>query len=497
MRNVKLYYIYISKTFILRRKFFTNLTLLIFLNLLVKPFWIFGIDRVVQNSVGAEEYGLYFSLFNFSLLLNILLDLGITNYNNRNIAQHNHLLSKSLSNIVGLKFLLAFIYALLTLLIAVFIGYSSRQFYILLFLILNQFISSFILYLRANLSGLHLFKTDSFISVLDRTLMIILCGFLLWSKWIKTEFRIEWFVYAQTVSYSLTLFVTTIIVYGKTEFSKLNLERKYFIAILKKSYPFAVLALLMMFYYRIDSVMLERMLPNGKEQAGIYAQGYRILDALTMFAFLYAGLLLPMFSKMIKQKESINKLTLFSFLLLIVPTIGISLAAFFYKVEIMDVLYKHHVTSSSTILGILLLCFIGISVSYIFGTLLTANGNLKELNIIAASSVTLNIILNIILIPRYFAIGSAVASLITQSISAIAQFIVAKKVFNFRFKANILIKLILFVVGVYFVSSLSISLDYYWIFKLIGILLITLTLAFVLRLLHLKMIINLLFNGNE
>jgi len=47
---------------LMKRKFITNLALVIFLNLLVKPFWIFGIDRTVQNVVGAESYGLYFSL---------------------------------------------------------------------------------------------------------------------------------------------------------------------------------------------------------------------------------------------------------------------------------------------------------------------------------------------------------------------------------------------------------------------------------------------------
>ena len=41
----------------MQKKFFTNLTLLILLNLLVKPFAIFGIDLTIQNRVGAENYG--------------------------------------------------------------------------------------------------------------------------------------------------------------------------------------------------------------------------------------------------------------------------------------------------------------------------------------------------------------------------------------------------------------------------------------------------------
>ena len=88
----------------MKRKFLTNLFILLFLNFLVKPFWVLGIDRTVQNVVGAEEYGFYFSLFSFSIILNILLDFGITNFNNRAVARDHGNLASYLSNIVILKF---------------------------------------------------------------------------------------------------------------------------------------------------------------------------------------------------------------------------------------------------------------------------------------------------------------------------------------------------------------------------------------------------------
>ena len=127
----------------MKRKFITNLALVIFLNLLVKPFWIFGIDRNVQNVVGAENYGLYFSLFSFSLLLNIFLDVGITNFNNRAIAREPSLLSEYFSNIVVLKFLLAVFYAIICLLAGLVVGYDTIQFKILIFLIIINFLDFF------------------------------------------------------------------------------------------------------------------------------------------------------------------------------------------------------------------------------------------------------------------------------------------------------------------------------------------------------------------
>ena len=135
------------------RKFITNLLILLCLNLLIKPFWILGIDRTVQNTVGAESYGFYFAIFNLTFLFNILLDFGITNFNNKNIAQNHHLLNKHFSSILILKFLLAFVYFIVTISSGLIIGYSTPQMLMLGVLCFNQFLISFVLYLRSNISG--------------------------------------------------------------------------------------------------------------------------------------------------------------------------------------------------------------------------------------------------------------------------------------------------------------------------------------------------------
>src|SRR3954468_9443905 len=115
----------------MKKKFITNLAFLLSLNLLVKPFWIFGIDRTVQNVLGASEYGIYSALFNFSFLFNILLDLGITNFNNRNISQNQQLLAKHLSGIIFLRIALAVIFFTVSICFAWVIGYRLDQFRLL------------------------------------------------------------------------------------------------------------------------------------------------------------------------------------------------------------------------------------------------------------------------------------------------------------------------------------------------------------------------------
>lgn len=470
----------------MKRKFVTNLILLVSLNLLIKPFWVLGIDRTVQNMVGAEEYGLYFALFNFSMIFNILLDLGITNYNNRNIAQHTFLLKKHLSNIVGLKLMLAVVYTIFSLVIAAIIGYNKIQFHLLFFLIANQFLISFTLYLRSNISALQLFRTDSLISVLDRTLMIILCSVLLFTNITDGVFRIEWFVYAQTIAYVVTAIVTFVIVLSKSGKIDLHVNRRFILVFLKKSYPYALLILLMAFYNRIDSVMLERLLPDpmGKQEAGIYAQAFRLLDAVAMFGALVGGLLLPMFSRMIKNREAVSPIVNLAVMLLFVPSIIIAVSSLLYDREIMELLYHSHIEDSADILGLLMTGFIGIATTYIFGTLLTANGSIRKLNIMAAGGMFLNISLNLILIPHMFALGSAIASMVTQLATALAQVIIASRIFSLRPSKPFIVKTLSFIGVVIAAGVLSTyignkALGY------IGLILFSILSAFIIRLINL------------
>lgn len=425
----------------------------------------------MQNLVGDENYGFYFALFNFSLILNILLDLGITSYNNRNIAQHNFLLSKHVSNIVGLKLLLALVYTAFSLIVAAIIGYDKIQIHLLIFLILNQFLVSFILYLRSNISALHLFRTDSIISVLDRTLMIIICSILLFTHPFRNLFTISWFVYAQTAAYLLTAIITFVIVMQKSGKIKLRFNRVFFLVFLKKSYPYAILFLLMSLYNRIDSVMLERMLPGtrGHEQAGIYAQAFRLLEAVSMFGVLFSGLLLPIFSKMIKMGEKVGQMVKLSYTLLIVPAIIIAVSSLYYDQEIMSVLYKSNTVYSSDILGLLMIGFIGIATTYIFGTLLTANGSLKQLNIMAFIGMVLNITLNIVLIPRMEAYGSAYASLITQLFTGATQLVLALYIFKLKPPVIYLLQLFVFTGTVVMLATVTQSIEKWFLGYLLTI----------------------------
>jgi len=483
-----------------QKKFLKNLALLISLNLLVKPFWIFGIDREVQNVVGPADYGFYFAIFNFSFLFFIFLDLGITNFNNRNIAQNNQLLNKHLAGIATLKLLLGLLYAVIIFLVGLIVGYHGRQLYLLAWVGFNQFLLSFILYLRSNISGLLLFKTDSFISILDRTLMIIICGFLLWSNYFGGYFSIEWFVYAQSAAYAITVLVSLFAVLHKSGKLKLNWNVPFFIMILKKSMPFALLVLLMSFYNRIDPVLIERLLPGklGEVQSGIYAQAFRLLDAGQNFAYLFSVLLLPLFARMLKERKTIEQLLKLSFSIIISGSLIIAITSAFYGKELMLLLYTRfesetqqqfliRIGESAAIFRLLMFSFVAISSNYIFATLLTANNNLKVLNFVALTGLLINLIMNLILIPHYYAFGSAIASLSAQGTTALFHILLATRLLRLKVNYKIIFNLVGFVILVVFTGIVLNYLNAFdWKISMMMMLIIGLIIAFVFRLLNIK-----------
>jgi O-antigen/teichoic acid export membrane protein len=476
----------------MQKKFLTNLGFLVLVNLLIKPFYILGIDAEVQNVVGAQDYGNYFAILNFSFLLNIVNDMGITNFNNRNIAQHRHLLEKHFPRILVLRFVLLLIYAAVTILAGALVGYDSGQVIMLAFLTLNQGLVASVFYLRSNLSGLHLFRQDSIISVLDRALLILFCGVLLWTNIAGGAFQIEWFVYAQTLSYAITFVIAFILVRRSVSQFKFKWDPPFWIEILKQSLPFAILVMLMFLYHRMDTVLLERLVPNGDVQAGIYAQGFRFLDALNNFSFLFAVLLFPIFSRLLKEKEDIKSLLDLSTKILLSGVGVIALTCFFFRYEIINWRYSEEIELASRCFGILILTALCHSTGHIFGTLLTAAGRLKSLNYLSFIAVLLGLSLNLWLAPKYLAFGSTIANLCTNSFVAIASVLIVQRIFGYSISGSVLGRLLLLGGLLVLIGNYATSLPWNWFVNLIIMMLSGLLLAIILRLIDVKGLIGIL-----
>lgn len=413
----------------MQKKLLSGLFWVLLANLIVKPLWLLGVEVGVQNAVGNEMYGFYISIFNLSYILNILLDLGLTNYSTRNIAQHPQLIAKHLSGILGVKLCLLGLYVVVAFSVGALMGYGSREFGLLAWLCVAQALNSLILYLRSNFEGLLLFRWDSLFSVMDRVLMIVICGALLWGPF-SDRFSIFAFVYAQVAAYGVTALLALAVIGRRTGLRRLRWDWRFFAVVLKQSAPFALLVLLMASYNRLDPILLRRL--AGDAEAGVYAGAFRLLDALTMVAYLVSVPLLPVFSKLCKEgdRAEVAKTVELIFPAMMAFAVGAAVTFSCMAGELMPWLYHDHAAPYVPVFGVVVYGIVPIGVTYVFGTLLTAGGHLRQLNLFAAASLVVNVVVNVVLIPRHGACGSAWASLAAQSLMAVAQAMLAARLFG-------------------------------------------------------------------
>lgn len=403
----------------MRRFFVKNLLFLITVNLLVKPVWVLFIDRTVQNKVGHESYGTYQPLLSVAIIFQILLDFGLIYYNTRILAQDPKKIKEVFPAMLTTRLLFIIGYLVIGFGAGVVLGYRGWELSLLGGVLLIQSFNSLLLFLRSNVSALHKFKADSILSVTDRLLMIVICGSLLIYPATADHFKIEWFVWAQIICYLIAIFIAFSVLRRISGIRfRFVIKSEEIGKIIKESLPYASLVFMMAIHMRCDTILIERI--AGKQQAGIYSTGYRLLDVgNNMFGLMFAGMLLPLFGRMLSQKEdtapiirtSVNILLPFSFVTVILAAC--------YGTEIMTALYKGAGSYDGAVFSWLMGAFPAFSMMYIFSTLLTANGNLKLLNKIAIAGVAVNITLNLVLIKATLALGAAMATCLTQSFLAV------------------------------------------------------------------------------
>jgi O-antigen/teichoic acid export membrane protein len=292
---------------------------------------------------------------------------------------------------------------------------------------------------------MHRFRADSILSVSDKLLMILICGALLYLPPWKEHFQIEWFIDAQIASYLISSLLAFIVCSKLTQLKWHRFHPAKAWTIAKKSLPFAVLIFSMSIYLRADSVILERILPNGKEEAGIFAASFRLLDvANNMTGVLFAGMLLPMFGRLLAKRETVRPLVRQSLNLLLPVALTTLVLAGFFGNEIMHLLYTEATGYDGKVFFLLMCSFPGFCIGYVYATLITANGQLRPLIYISLMAVVVNLLLNFILIPAYGAVGAAISCAATQCLLSILNIRLARKLIQLNWDWKWILQYVIF-----------------------------------------------------
>jgi O-antigen/teichoic acid export membrane protein len=436
----------------MRAAFVKNLLWLQLLNWLVKPLWILWIEREIQLRMGDGWYGVYSLHFNLVLLFAVLLDAGLNSYVSREIAAHGRLLHPK--RMFFLRLGLGLVYVVLVLLVARVQNGIEAEF--LLFALINQIMASVVLMLRSVLQGKQRFVSDSWLSVIDRLVALAICTWMLKSFTVAmfaSEGGVLNFQVAQFFGYATALVVGLVLVFWK---GKGAMEGASDGAVAsqktlgdwgKEVVWFGVMALAMSLFTRIDVQMIQRyagsVAQQGYEEIGLYAKGYRLLDAALIFSTLLSTQLLPLLSKRIAAGEDSRPIMDIGFRLVFMVSVGVASAAWFYGDFLMNwlyhgqkelgsvteaggvevlrtMVYSPQILQVSMIFKVLMLAFVPMSLVHVFGTYVTAAGQMRWLAKLALVCVVINVAFNYSEIPKLGALAAAVGCLLTQWVFAMS-----------------------------------------------------------------------------
>lgn len=468
----------------MKREFIYNIFFLIITNLLVKPLYIFGVETKVQNDMGPEAYGLYFSLFGLVFLWQFINEPGIQNHNAVFLSQNREKVFDHLPRLLGMKLTLFLCFLGVSLISALLIGHNIMALVYVAGISGILFLSTLFILLRTSLSGIGKYRIDTWLSSLDRLLLILVLGAMFI---MQLKISIASFIIVQLVCYSICVIITLYYI-AKENVSLLPvIDIEYSKKFLKSCLPYASIILLVAFITKIDSVLIERLLLDGRHQAGLYAAGYRFVDAANMFGYLFGALLLPMYGNNIEQKDKVNELFDVSFRLLFIISITLSFALYFFSEEVIKLFYNDGYLEAISSMKLLMISLIPILFTHAFGPLLFASKKIKQYNVILILTACINLICNLILIPLLKSEGAAITSTISQFVILIGMMIVVLNSGLVKISMSRIIQCLIFLVLNFIVFyGVKHYIHGHWMMLLILSTLSSFALAMIMKLVNLK-----------
>ena len=482
----------------MRGNFVKNLLWLQLLNWLVKPLWILWIEREIQLRMGDGWYGVYTLHFNLVLLFAVLLDAGLNTYAAREIAAHGKLGHPRRMLFLRLGLGLVYVCLVLTIaqmqsgIQMEFLSYALiNQILASVVLMLRavlqgkqRFVSdswlsvvdrlvalgvctwmlrTFTLEMFASEGGVLNFQVAQFFGYATALVLGLILVF--WRGKSTSESKSVASDSAGTVKKDVDVI------------AQKNATQKSLGDWSKEVVWFGIMALAMSIFTRIDVQMIQWLsvsrldgvadildadaiksqLAAGYAEIGLYTRGYRLLDAGLIFSALLSTQLLPLFSKRLATGDDNGEVIWMSFRLVLWVSLGAAMGAWFYGEPLINWLYQGQMELGATltqngvdvpqamvysgeilnaamIFKVLMLAFVPMSLVHVFGTFVTASGQMKWLASLAFVCVGINIAFNYIEIPKVGALGAATGCLITQWIFAGACLVKTQKLGGYEWR---------------------------------------------------------------
>ena len=361
----------------------------------------------VARILGATEYGKFTFALAFVSLFLIFFDFGLSQITTRELAREKEK-EKEFPAVFSLKILFGLGTLLLILVASFFITSDpiiQRIIWILAFCFLIEGLSEIIVaFFRARQK----MEYESFIKILG-SLALVGIGF----------FTLFYFPSILNLSYSylsgalVALSFALILFWLKVQRLSFNWNKSVWQKFLSISWPLGLVAILSTIYNQIDSVMMGYW--GMITEVGWYNAAYRIVWPTLIPISLISVSFFPVLSKYFKEsKEKLQKVWNYQIEIMILLAIPLITGGTVLAPKIINFIYNPSFAPSILAFQILIVMAGIIFLYNAFYQVLVVTNQQKKIFWAVLSGAIINVILNLILIPKFSLYGAATATVITH-----------------------------------------------------------------------------------
>lgn len=389
------------------RLVFKNTTFLVLAELFIKLIGFVYFVFLARN-LSIEVFGRYNLVTSFVTMFSFLPDIGIGLVVVREIAKKSYSTAVLLGNTFVLGTAMSIVTIVIIVTIGLLVGFSSDIMLLLFISSLTLFFSQIRSVPLFYFDGIERMEYSAVLKALN-SLVFITCGlggFLL-------GFGLIGIITGFLVGSIISFVITWMIFYTKKIKISLTFNKRVARHLALDSLPLGVAAFSSLVYGNIDGIMLERMLSEGA--LGIYSSATKFgptLIQLLNVPFMVA--VYPVLSRLsigngVRFRNAIVKSTGVVLLWSIPTAIGV---AFFS--DIIPIIFGERYRAGIHILRVLIFFVPFAALSALLYKVLIVIRKQYIYLFISIVGVFLNIILNLVLIPRYEIVGAAISAVTTQ-----------------------------------------------------------------------------------
>jgi O-antigen/teichoic acid export membrane protein len=370
----------------------------------------------LATQLGPTDFGKYMFAFALAEIFSILGDVGLHEYSIREIVRKPETLQERLPGIIALKTVLSSSSALILIALVPFLGKDQQTSLAVIAFALAQIGYSWFYAATIAYSVRQDLHIQAFLWLLEKALfvaagvVVLLAGRGLVAVALSNTF-------VQFGGGILALWIAWR-KYGPMVWS---LDREKWIPYLKAALPFGLIVAFYLIYFRIDSVMISFFRDDA--EVGQYNAAYNLVSALM---FIPAGLIAALFPKLAgiykSPRDFIDEPFQRAARWLLVLSLPMAVGGWLLSHQLIDFLLGDAYLPAATALAILAWALPVWYITYLQGNMLTIIERQKAVAVVGFINMSANVILNLIVIPRYGFTGAAATTLATEIIGLVQMF---------------------------------------------------------------------------